>query len=149
MPGAHRTRGRVECAAFQRRCPLRDGGLATAIVVTRLRALSRSLAQDAPSQAALRGAGQSRRARAPDASGRRTAAGNRRSELPAVDGRARMPASCVRVVGGAAWRLAGASRRLAVHALRAENAGWPQARLPALAAPLEWIPKWWNQITSS
>ena len=66
VPRAYRAHGREQCAAVHRRCAPRDGGAAARLAVARLRAVSRSVAQDPPSQAALRAARDPRHPGRPD-----------------------------------------------------------------------------------
>ena len=96
---------------------------AAAFAVARLRAVSRSLAEDPPSQAALRAARDPRRAGGSDDSRGGTASRHRRSELFALDGRAGLHPSGLRLAGRGPVRLARAAGGLAGDAIREKNAG--------------------------
>ncbi len=67
---------------------------------------------------------------------RGASAGDRRSELPALDGRACLHASSLRMAGRTPRGLARTAGRLAADALRTEDAGRPQAGVPAAGPPL-------------
>ena len=132
VPGAYRARrASSNVRLFTDDARLVMAALPDAVAVARLRAVPRSVAQDAPSQAALRAARHARRAGAADEARRGAAARDRRSELPALDGRACLHPSGLRMAGRTSGRLARPAGRLAADALRAEDAGRPQAGLPA------------------